>query len=84
MVCLSRPYPFKISKCRLSKNLLSPLLNTLSHMDLYKVKFLSLSKMKILNKQRLTKSINTMTKTTGDSNITFLNKFANSNGTKVI
>ena len=32
MVCLSRPYPFKFFKICLPKNLLSPLLNTLSHM----------------------------------------------------
>ena len=32
MVCLSRPYPFKIFKGRLPQNLLSPLLNTLFHM----------------------------------------------------
>ena len=32
MVCLSRPYPFKFFKGCLPQNLLSPLLNTLSHL----------------------------------------------------
>ena len=32
MVSLSRPYPFKFFKCCLPQNLLSPLLNTLTHL----------------------------------------------------
>ena len=34
MVCLSSPYPLKFFKGCLPQNLLSPLLNTLSHMEL--------------------------------------------------
>ena len=35
MVCLSGPYPSKFFKGCLPQNLLSPFLNTLSHLDLY-------------------------------------------------
>ena len=35
MVCLSEPYPSKFFKGCLPQNLLSPLLNTLSHLDLH-------------------------------------------------
>ena len=34
MVCLSRPFPFKFFKGCLPQNLLSPLLSTLSHIQL--------------------------------------------------
>ena len=41
MVCLSRPYPFKFFKGCLPQNLLSPLLNTLSHIFLFYVEYFS-------------------------------------------
>ena len=43
MVCLSRPYPFKFFKGCLRQNLLSPLLNTLSHIGVKDSKYLSLA-----------------------------------------
>ena len=42
-VCLSRPYPFKFFKGCLPQILLGPLLNTLSHISMYKHDFICLS-----------------------------------------